>query len=220
MSAPQFDIYFHGQIMEGRDPATVKEEIAKLFKADAQKTERLFSGKPICIKPGVDQETAARYRNAIRKAGALVEIRPAAQSLSPPQQVEEPQREPEPEAPATSPAPTAQAPQVEDGDMVLLPPNTGSLIDCAAEVEAQPIPDTSSVSLAPEGATMDESEAVPPLEVDTSDLSLNPPQSGSLEDCARPVEPTPIPDISAMELEEQEPGQKKESGKAVFAIDE
>ena len=62
MSNPRFDIYFHGQIMEGRDPSAVKEEIAKLFKADAEKVERLFSGKPICIKSDVDQETAARER--------------------------------------------------------------------------------------------------------------------------------------------------------------
>ncbi len=214
MPDPRFDIFFRGQIMEGRDPSSVKDEIAKLFKADADKVARLFSGKPICIKSAVDQETAARYRDAIRNAGALVEIRPAAQTLK--------EGAPEPAAVAASDqAPPAEPPATEEGDMVLLPPNTGSLIDCAQEVAPQPIPDISSVALAPEGATIDESEEAPPAEIDTSDLTLNPAQSGSLEDCARPVEPTPIPDISQMELEEQEqePAQTEQQ-KAVFAIDD
>ncbi len=207
MPSPLFDILFHGQIMEGRDPAAVKGEIGKLFKADAEKVERLFSGKAICIKSGVDQETAARYRTAIRNAGALVEIRPAAQS----QEAEEREA-----APAEAKQPAAESPRPEDEDMVLLPPNTGSLIDCAKEVTPRPIPDTSSISLAPEGTTIDERDETPAADIDTSELTLNPPHSGSLEDCARPVEPTPIPDISNMELEEQE----QVSEKAVFSIDD
>ena len=215
MPSPLFDIFFRGQIMEGRDPAAVKEEIAKLFKADADKVARLFSGKPTCIKSGVDQETAARYRDAIRNAGALVEIRPAAQTME--------EEAPKPAAVPTSEPPAVEslATETEDGDMVLLPPNTGSLIDCAQEVVPEPIPNISSISLAPEGATIDESEEAPPAEIDTSDLTLNPAQTGSLEDCARPVEPTPIPDISQMELEErkQEPARTAQQ-KAVFAIDD
>ncbi len=215
MPSPHFDILFRGQIMEGRDPGSVKEAIGKLFKADAGKVAHLFSGKTICIKSNVDQETAVRYRDAIRNAGALVEIRPAAQSM------EEETPEPAEVTANETPAAASPATETEDGDMLLLPPNTGSLIDCAQEVTPEPIPDTSSISLAPEGTTIDESVEALSLEIDTSDLTLNPPQSGSLEDCARPVEPTPIPDISQMELEEQEqkPTQTEQT-KAVFAIDD
>ena len=77
MPSEQFDIYFSGQMMEGQDPALVRDRIRALFKASDGQMQLLFSGKPTAIKRGLDMESASRYRLAFRKAGALVEILPA-----------------------------------------------------------------------------------------------------------------------------------------------
>ncbi|MES9965517.1 MAG: hypothetical protein ABW116_18475 [Candidatus Sedimenticola sp. 20ELBAFRAG] len=205
MSFTLYDIYFSGQIIEGNDPDEVKQKIARMFKADTDRVERMFSGKPVRIKSGVDQETAVKYRSAFKNAGALIDIKP----------VEEEPAAPEPDSGTEA--------------MSLLPPRTGSLEECQPPVEPAPIPDisnlnlaptgtivdehqppppaeidTSELSLDPEGVIIDESEPVPEAEIDTDSLDLGPANTGSLEDCHKEPEPADIPDISAMELEKEE----------------
>jgi hypothetical protein len=85
--------------------------------------------------------------------------------------------------------------------LTLLPPNTGSLIDCAPSIEALPLPDISDYTLSPAGAALDESRPVPDPAIDTSGLSLGPAGSGSLEEFHRSVEPAPIPDIDHLRLD-------------------
>lgn len=181
-----YDIYFSGQVMDGHDPAASRIQVGKLFKADAKQLEKLFSGTPIKIKSGVDEETATRYRVALRQAGALVEIRPsslAADSKS------KNSIDSNAATPASSHEPT------------LLPPNTGSLIDCAATVIPQTLPKIDHLALAPAGSIIDASPAPEPAEIDTAGLSVNPANSGTLEDCKKEVAPYPIPDISHLDLD-------------------
>jgi hypothetical protein len=192
MPAQLFDIFFSGQIMEGQDPAEVRERIRNLFNSQDDQLQRLFSGESVRIKGGVDEEEASKYRVAFREAGALVEIKLAesgALSASTPT-----------DAPTLSETDTAEETAGSDG-LTLLPPNTGSLIDCAPDVEPQEIPDISSLNLAPEGTLIDESEETPAAHIDTGDLTVEPAQSGTLEDCQQPVDPYPIPDISSLEME-------------------
>jgi len=87
------------------------------------------------------------------------------------------------------------------GSLSLLPPNTGSLIDCAPGIEALPLPDISDYALSPEGAALDETSPAPPPEIDTSGLSLGPAGSGSLEEFHHSVEPASIPDIEHLQLD-------------------
>ena len=47
------------------------------------------------------------------------------------------------------------------------------------------------------------------LAIDISALSMNPANSGTLEDCASSREPIPLPDISNLQLEEREPPKPK-----------
>ena len=75
MADPQFEIAFSGQIAEGADLATVKQNISKLFNADAERLEQMFSGKRVLIKRAADEATMAKYRGAFQKAGAVCEIR-------------------------------------------------------------------------------------------------------------------------------------------------
>ncbi len=74
MSDQLFEIAFSGQIADGADLATVKQHIAIIFKADEARLAQLFSGKRMVIKRAVDAATAAKYRGAFEKAGAVCEV--------------------------------------------------------------------------------------------------------------------------------------------------
>jgi hypothetical protein len=187
MPAQLFDIFFSGKIMDDQDPTEVRERIRRMFNAKDDQLQRLFSGEPVRIKEGADEEEASKYRVAFRDAGALVEIKLAEATAA--------------DSVPSTPDANAAAETADDSGLTLLPPNSGSLIDCAPQIKPQEIPDISSLTLAPEGALIDESEQPPPAEIDTGDLTVSPAQSGSLEEYQQPVEPYPIPDISNLEVE-------------------
>lgn len=188
-----FDIYFQGKLMPDTDPAQVRSAVGALFKIEGEALERLFSGTPVRIKQDVDVEAANRFRAAFRKAGALIDIVPHGQ----------PAPQPEPQAasgPAATPAPTATEPPSQQSDMSLLPPRSGSLEDCAPQVETRAIPDTDWMKVDAPGTQLDETPQSEPLQVDTSGMTLLPANSGSLDDCADNPTPRQIPDISHMQL--------------------
>lgn len=195
MSTERYDIFFSGQIMEDQDEADVRSKIGMMFKAGPEQLERLFSGKPAKIKAGVDLDKAVKYRVAFRDAGALVDIKPSASNelTSEKQPATVTGSESTPRISADTAPPLAM-------DPILLPPNTGSLIDCAPEVQSAPVRDISGIELASAGTTIDESEPPPPADIDTGDLSAGPANTGSLEDCQQPAEPIEIPDISALKI--------------------
>ena len=74
MSDQQFDIIFRGDIVFGHQLTDVKAKLQNLFKADAAKIDALFSGRPVPLKRGLDQESAQKYKEALIKAGAQVDI--------------------------------------------------------------------------------------------------------------------------------------------------
>lgn len=74
MSAPEFDIIFRGDIVFGHQLAEVKAKLQQLFKTDAAKVDALFTGRPVPLKRNLDEATANKYRDALIKAGAMVEI--------------------------------------------------------------------------------------------------------------------------------------------------
>lgn len=188
MPIDTYDIFFSGKLMEGYPEAAVKEQMGRLLKLNPAQLEHLFSGRTVRIKAAVDEETATRYRIAFRDVGALLEIHPAAVA---------------PEERATTAAP--EEPPPSSDSLTLLPPRSGSLIDCAPKVDAQPLPDISSLSLSERDRMLDEMKQTPPPAIDISALSLSPANSGTLEDCAPAIEPSPLPDISNLQLEEREP---------------
>ncbi len=165
-----FDIYFLGEMLPDADPDVVKRRVAKLFKVSEDAVDRLFSGKPLRVKQNVDTDAASRYRAAFRDAGALLEIVPTG---SPP-----PQR-------------SVPAPATEQSNVVDI---------TSATDEAPAPPAGGDMSLAEPGATIDHTPAPPPAEIDTSTLSAQPPNSGSLEDCRVDKDPQPIPDISHLKI--------------------
>ena len=93
--------------------------------------------------------------------------------------------------PNGSPAPQARKPAAE----------ASNVVDIASAAGPAPAaPDGGDMSLAEPGATIDHTPVPPPADIDTSTLSAQPPNSGSLEDCKVEKDPYPIPDISHMQI--------------------
>jgi hypothetical protein len=105
-------------------------------------------------------------------------------------------------SPDASGPPTDESPppEIDTDSLDLLPAGTGSLEDCAKPVRSVAIPDISALQLASAEESAAQSESDAPLEIGTDDLELMPAATGSLEDCARPVEPVKIPDISHLSV--------------------
>lgn len=74
MTDEMFDLVFRGEIVKSVDINVAKRNLQQLFKIPAGKIEVLFSGKPIVLKRGLTCENANKYRVAIKKAGALVDV--------------------------------------------------------------------------------------------------------------------------------------------------
>jgi uncharacterized protein YdgA (DUF945 family) len=74
MNESLYEVAFSGQIHEGAELPVVKARSARIFKADAAKVEKLFSGKRIVIKKNLSAEAADRYSVAFTKAGAICEL--------------------------------------------------------------------------------------------------------------------------------------------------
>jgi len=225
MSTEKFDIFFSGQIMEDQDEAEVRTKVGRIFKANEKQVERLFSGQEVKIKSGVDLDNAVKYRVAFRNAGALIDIRPTSTASATP--TAQPQTTAPQQPQATTSPPPAESPQSTKDGIELLPPKTGSLIDCAPEVVPAAIPniddmdfgsnaepldateppppaniDTQGLTLNAASAEtiLDETEPPPPANIDTNSLELNPANTGSLEDCQQAVKPAEIPDISNLKI--------------------
>lgn len=192
-----FDIYFRGQLMDGASPEAARSAIGQMFRLDGSDLERLFSGKPVRIKKGVDADTAGRYRVAFRKAGALIEVVP--------------EGAPEPAPPQATPERADATVPTEEHALQLLPPRTGSLEDCAPAVQPREIPDISWMALDLPGVTLDETSPTPPAAIDTADLSMSSPGGYSLEDCVAGEPAPPVPDTSHLSIQDR--AQEREEDK-------
>jgi hypothetical protein len=84
MAGARFDIQFAGELVEGADAHEVRIRLQDLFKLSEDSADRLFGGKGVTIKRGVDAATASRFREVFRDAGALVRIVPVGAEPPPP----------------------------------------------------------------------------------------------------------------------------------------
>ncbi|EXF42975.1 membrane protein [Pseudomonas sp. BAY1663] len=183
-----YEIAFSGQLIPGARLEQVEANLTRLFQADAQRIALLFSGRRIVIKQNLDHAAVEKYRQAMERAGAQVEVRPM------PVDVEEIELAPPPAAatPAATGAPEpAGDPGAAIGKLRVAPrdeymaafadveapdfgiaPVGADLQDARPEPQA-PAVDLTQFSLAPVGSDMgekprDAAAAVP----DTSHLKL------------------------------------------------
>ncbi len=209
MNIENYDVYFSGALIKGSDPEKVKRKVGAIFKLEGERLERLFSGKPIPIKRGVDMERAIKYRVAFRDAGGLVDIVPAGEPAPTPRPP--PAERPEQGQPPRSAKPVETL-TLADGPMeappepprreILAPDFSLSkdgfdLSDCTPEVAPQTIPDISNLDLTEPGSQLDESKRPEPLHIDTSALDLDT-SEGDLEQQRPP--PTPNIDTGSLSL--------------------
>lgn len=170
------DVVFRGDIAPGQNILDVREGVQKLFKADEQQLQRLFSGRPVTIRRGLDRAQADQYRKALLEAGALVELKPAkGDSQASEAGVAElaPREVPLATADDSIESGTVTAP--EGGEFTLAPVGADVL-----RAEERPVVDAVDVDIStlsaemPAGDLLDESEkkTVKAVEVDISHLSV------------------------------------------------
>lgn len=69
-----YDLVYKGELVPGFELEQVKKNLQVLFRIDAAKIEVLFSGKAIPLKKGLDFAAVNKYRVAMKKAGARVDV--------------------------------------------------------------------------------------------------------------------------------------------------
>jgi hypothetical protein len=119
MADARFNIVFSGELVAGADPETVKANLAKVFKMDAARVEKLFGGGPVVLKKNADQATAMKFRAVLKKAGAQCQMKPVADEAASPQ------------------AGPAHEPVRERASFAARDPQTPSLSERAAQAEQQ-----------------------------------------------------------------------------------
>jgi uncharacterized membrane protein YhaH (DUF805 family) len=76
MQATQYRIVFDGELMPGMAVETVKANLARLFKSDADTIDRLFQQDSVNIKRELSETQADKYLRALQAAGAKVRKEP------------------------------------------------------------------------------------------------------------------------------------------------
>lgn len=191
MSEEKYDLVFKGQLVKTVELNVAKRNLSALFKIGPEKTEALFSGKPVVLKRNLDADAANKYRVAIKKAGALVDLVLSAPPVK---------SQPEPERPrgkAVFGARDVDPPESEEAKSVAdtieytapgTPKVTPKIIPTPEEPRAPEKPAgprnvaASSLSLAPPGADVlsaSEKPIVDVPDIDVSSYSLKP-EGGTL----------------------------------------
>lgn len=185
MNEERYDLMFSGELVPGFELAQVKQNLQQLFRLDESKINALFSGKAIPLKKGVDADAANKYRVAMKKAGARVDL----------VLVKEPAPAPAKPAPAMAP-PRSSAPDSNEGGFT-------------TALGAQPLPaktprptiDAPNFGLSAPGADLlapNERSSVEPLDLDLSHLTVAPQQGDLLSDDERAILPgiaVTVPDL-------------------------
>ncbi len=175
----RYDIFFAAQIVDGFDEATVRANIAKLFKANEATLEKLFSGKPQLIKRGVDKAAAIKYKAALQKAGAVALVRAQPEPIKQPQEEEE--------LPSSADIKPAAEPAAE--------PATSTSERLAALTAATATASFGEgISLAPAGSDVlseDERHGFEELDIDTSAIHLSSEQELTEPAATEPAPPAP-----------------------------
>jgi hypothetical protein len=184
---PRYNIYFAGQLLPGHELAIVRPKLAKLFNANEQVLDKLFSGKPQLLKKGCDKGTALKYKQAMERAGAQAVVKTVAA----------PGAEPQAAVEAPPPPMDKKMTAAERIAALAAAPDTGTYEPPAAE---QTVTGDTAVGLAPVGADVlrPEERAEPvSAQVDTSGLEID---SNAQRLSKESPPPPPAPDTSHLHM--------------------
>jgi hypothetical protein len=191
-----YDIYFAAKLVDGFDEATVRENLAKLFKANDVALDKLFSGKPQPVKRGVDKAGALKYKAAMARAGAVAAVKAHAGAQASPDSKTAPARPGK--APTVAQTVAAfdddELPSSADIKHAEKPSGEGSLADRLAAIAGDPDePTATDMTLAPAGSDVlseDERQVVEEQAIDTSALHMAP-DFAETEPLTRDTPPAP-----------------------------
>ncbi len=193
----KMDVFFRGDLVAGEKLVDVRERLKNLFKANDEQLQRMFSGRPIAIRRGLDSATATQYQEALLKAGALVELKPAKAVAEPTERV----------SGAQSPAQTQGqqfSEQTPKPIQQTAPQQVEENASQSGEAGSEGKTEDAAFTVAPIGADMlrDEDRAiVEATEVDISALAMEELEGDILQDSEkRHVEPADI-DTSHLSVE-------------------
>jgi hypothetical protein len=212
MSNQEFDIIFRGDIVFGHQLSDVKMRLQQLFKADAAKVDALFSGRPVPLKRGLDQASAEKYKEALIRAGAQVDIVKAGATKTVSAPVVKSTAAPS----AAEPLSLAQrieqqvAAEQEAAEKAALKREQDEREQAARDAAQGIVPSAKkdSWSLAPVGSYMlPPSEQVfeEPVAIDTSAISLRAAEAGNILDASEQP-PAPVATVIAPDFDVAEAG--------------
>ena len=184
----RYNVYFAGEVLAGHLPESVRERLAKVFNADQQTLDKLFSGNAQLIKRDCDEATALKYKSAMEKAGA----KPILKATN---TAESPSDSDQKMTPAEKIAALAAAP---DEGRYSAPEKDAVPVSKGLQKNAEP--DFDGIVLAPEGtAALREEERAEPFsrEVDTTGLAVDAAAERLSEELPTPP---PAPDTSHLDM--------------------
>lgn len=200
MADEKFDLVFKGQLVKSVDEAQAKVNLGRLFKIDGARLEALFTGKAVTLKKNLDFDTASKYRVAIKKAGAVVEL-VAVEASAP---VPKAAPAPAPAAVPATPKPAFNPAPAEPRASKPVSTPAAAIVGSAASQVSVDVPD---FGVAPPGADLlegSERDSLPLMEVDTSAIALRE-TTGNLVDASEIARPAPVKvDIANIALAEQQ----------------
>lgn len=168
MNGNTFAVVFSGRVANGASVEQVKGNVAKLFKVEVAKVERLFSGARVAIKKGLDEATAKKYQMALAKAGALCEVINVAAAKAPPKPAQRPGMQ-KTGVQVARPATAARAQSVTGGR------STPGLTKSVVKEAPGSLGGLANVKLDAPGVVLVTHQHVAPLHVDLSGLSMDQP---------------------------------------------
>lgn len=213
MADEKFDLVFKGQLVKSVDEAQAKRNLGALFKIDGARLDALFTGKAVTLKKNLNFDTASKYRVAIKKAGAVVELvaaeapavasataKPVAAAGSQPKLST---ASPSVAQPSVA-APRVPEPVVESG---ATKPSVSAAPAPVGSAAGQVSVDVPDFGIAPAGSDLldgSDREGLPLMEVDVSGIGLRE-SDGNLVDASELSRPAPVQvNISALSLAEQQ----------------
>ena len=164
-----YDIHFSGDLLPGADPAAARARIQGLFKLSDEAAARLFSGRTVALKRGLDLARAERLRQVFLEVGALVRLveqgpaavpPPLSTAAPPPLPAARaaPPREWDlapPDGRPLEPDPGLAPPAVDVSHLSLMPGQDWSLADCDQGAEPVVVPDIRHLRMLPPESGVD-----------------------------------------------------------------
>ncbi|MFV0476600.1 MAG: hypothetical protein ACK5ME_02050 [Parahaliea sp.] len=202
----RYSVYFAGDILEGHNPARVRENLCVLFKANEATLNKLFSGSTQLIKRNCDKNTALKYKLALENAGA----KPLIKRLGNVQQANT-----QPTAPIQTPPPVTPKPNMAERVAALAAQTelserfTNTNIPTVEEINEQEEETKEGLYLCPTGSDLlrpDERHQNTSEDVDTSALSVIPTGERLAQETAPPPPPPLTDHLSMGEVGEDIPG--------------